>query len=141
MKLEYLNPETTIIDMVDLLNLVPFSVAGIVALLVNTVIAFIALVIADKLIAHNIDAKRLFIIAFVALFLTPIVGALLLSSLALPAVVSGYLFPFIVWLILGELLIKEADMKTKLKVVVVAFVVWIILSMFLAPVIFQMLPL
>jgi len=127
--------------MVDLLSLVPLSVGGVVAVLVNTVIAFVALVIADKLIAHNIDAKRLFIIAFVALFLTPIVGALLLSSLALPAVVSGYLFPFIVWLILGELLIKEADMKTKLKVVVVAFVVWIILSMFLAPVIFQMLPL
>src|SRR3989338_3942391 len=137
----YLYGIATSIIMVDLLNLVPFSVAGIVALLVNTVISFIALVIADKLIAHNVDAKRLFIMALVALFLTPIVGALLLSSLSLPSVVSGYVFPFIVWLVLGELLIKEADMKTKLKVVVVAFVVWIILSMFLAPVIYQALPL
>ncbi len=127
--------------MVDLLSFVPFSVGGIVALLVNMVIAFIALVIADKVVAHNVDAKRLLILAFVALFVTPIVAALVLSAVAIPAIVTGYVLPFIVWLALGEVLIKDADMKTKLKVVVVAFVVWIILSIFLAPFIFGLLPL
>ena len=126
--------------MVDLLSYVPLSVAGVIALLVNMLIAFIALVIADKIVAHSVDAKRLLIIAFIALFITPIVAALALSSLALPAFVSGYILPFLVWLGLGELLIKEADMKTKLKVVVVAFVVWFILSIYLAPFIFGILP-
>lgn len=125
--------------MVDLLSYVPLSVAGVIALLVNMLIAFIALVIADKIVAHSVDAKRLLIIAFIALFITPIVAALALSSLALPAFVSGYVLPFVVWLALGEVLIKEADMKTKLKVVVLAFVVWIILSIYLAPFIFSVL--
>ena len=127
--------------MVDLLSYVPLSVGGMIALLVNMLIAFIALVIADKLVAHNVDAKRLLILAFVALFITPIVAALALNSLALPAFVSGYIIPFLVWLALGEVLIKEADMKTKLKVVVVGFVAYIILSIFLAPYIFSSLPL
>lgn len=127
--------------MVDLLSFVPLSVGGVIALLVNMIIAFIALVIADKVVAHSVDAKRLLILAFVALFITPIVAALALSAVAIPAVVTGYVLPFIVWLALGEVLIKDADMKTKLKVVVVAFVVWIILSIFLAPYIFSLLPL
>ena len=127
--------------MVDFLSYVPLSVGGMIALLVNMLIAFIALVIADKIVAHNVDAKRLLILAFVALFVTPIVAAIVLSSLALPALVSAYVLPFVVWLALGEVLIKEADMKTKLKVVLLAFVVWIILSIYLAPFIFQLLPL
>src|SRR3989338_1665237 len=127
--------------MVDLLSFVPLSVGGVIALLVNTLIAFVALVIADKVIAHNVDAKRLLIVEFVALLITPIVATVALSSLALPAFVSAYVLPFVVWLAIGEALIKEADMKTKLKVVVVAFVVWIILSIYLAPYVFQILPL
>lgn len=126
--------------MVDILNLVPLSAGGVIALLINAVIAFLALVIADKLIAHNVNAKRLFIISLVALFLTPIVAGIALSYAALPSLVAAYVLPLIVWLVLGELLIKEADMKTKLKVVVVAFAVYIILSIFLAPVIFSALP-
>lgn len=127
--------------MVDLLSFVPLSIGGVIALLLNTVIAFIALVIADKVIAHSIDAKRLFIMAFLALFITPIIFAVLLSGLSLPAMVSAYVLPFLVWLALGEVLIKDSDMKTKLKVVVVAFVVWILLSIFVAPYVFQLLPL
>lgn len=126
--------------MVDLLSFVPLSVGGVIALLVNTLIAFLALVIADKIIAHNVDAKRLFILAFIALFVTPIVGSLIFSAIALPSAVSAYVLPLIVWIVLGELLIKEADMKTKLKVVVVAFIVWIVLSIVLAPTVFSLLP-
>ena len=122
--------------MVDILSLVPLTVGGVVVLLVDSVIAFLALVIADKMIAHNVNPKRLFIISIVSLFLTPIVAGVLPT---LPGLVSAYLLPLIVWLVLGELLIKEADMKTKLKVVVVAFIAYIILSIFLAPVIFSFL--
>lgn len=126
--------------MVDILSLVPLSVGGAIALLLNSIIALIALVIADKVIAHNVDVKHLFIMSIVALFLTPIIGGLALGYIAIPTVVSAYLLPLVVWIALGEVLIKEADMKTKLKVVVVGFVAYIILSLFLAPYVFSLIP-
>ena len=126
--------------MVDILSLVPLSVGGMIALLVNALVAFVALVIADKVIAHSIDAKRLLIMSIVALFVTPIVGALVLGYVAIPIVVSSYLLPLVVWIILGEILIKEAGMKAKLKVIVVAFIVYLVLSTFAAPYIFSALP-
>ncbi len=126
--------------MVDILSLVPLSVGGAVALLLNSVIALIALVIADKVIAHNVDVKHLFIMSIVALFVTPIIGGLVLGYIAIPVVVSAYLLPLAVWIALGEVLIKESDMKTKLKVVVVGFIAYIILSLFLAPYVFSLIP-
>ena len=126
---------------VDILSFVPLSVGGVIALLLNSVIAFIALVIADKVIAHNVDVKHLFIMSIVALFVTPIIGGLVLGYLAIPTVVSSYLLPLVVWIALGEVLIKEADMKTKLKVVIVGFIAYIVLSIFLAPYVFSLIPL
>ena len=124
--------------MVDIIGAIPLSVGSVVVLLVNSLIAFIALFIADKVIAHNVAVKRLFIMSIVGLFLTPIVAAVVLSSIVLPGLVSAYVLPLLVWIVLGEILIKEADIKTKLKVVVVAFAVYILLSIFLAPPIFAL---
>ncbi len=126
--------------MVDILGLVPLSVGGVIALLLNSIVALIALVIADKVIAHNVDVKHLFIMSIVALFVTPIIGGVVLGYVAVPAVVSAYLLPLVVWIALGEVLIKEADMKTKLKVVVVGFIAYIILSILLAPYVFSLIP-
>ena len=126
--------------MVDILGAIPLSVGGIVALLVNALIVFVALVIADKIIAHSIDAKRLLIMSIISLFLAPIVGILLASYVPLPGMVSAYAVPLLVWIILGELLIKEADFRTKLKVIVVGFLAYILLSIFAAPLIFSLLP-
>lgn len=124
--------------MVDLLGIIPLTVGGIVADIVSMLIIFAALVIADKIIAHSVDAKRLLIMSVIAFFVAPIVGSLIAGYIAIPFI--GYILPLIVWIILGELLIKEADMKTKLKVIIVAFIVYILLSMFVAPYIFTMLP-
>lgn len=124
--------------MVDVLSFVPMTLGGIVATLINVLIIFLALVIADKVIAHNINVKRLLIMALIAFFLTPIVGSLIAGYIAIPYL--GLILPLIVWVILGELLIKEADMKTKLKVVVVAFVVYTFLSLYLTPAIVSLLP-
>ncbi len=124
--------------MVDILAAVPLSVGGIIALLLNALVAFIALVIADKIIAHSINVKKLFIIALVALFLTPIVGAVVLELIALPVLVSAYILPLLVWIILGEVLLSS-DMGTKAKVAVIGFVVYIVLSIFLTPYLFSVL--
>ena len=114
------------------------TLGGIIATLVNVLIIFLALVIADKVIAHNVNVKRLLIMALIAFFLAPIIGSLIAGYVAIPYI--GLILPLIVWIILGELLIKEADMKTKLKVVVVAFVVYTFLSLYLTPVIISLLP-
>jgi len=124
--------------MVDVLSFVPMTLGGIIATLVNVLIIFLALVIADKVIAHNVNVKRLLIMALIAFFLAPIIGSLIAGYVAIPYI--GLILPLIVWIILGELLIKEADMKTKLKVVVVAFVVYTFLSLYLTPVIISLLP-
>ena len=124
--------------MVDILSFVPMTLGGIIATLVNVLIIFLALVIADKVIAHNVNVKRLLIMALIAFFLAPIIGSLIAGYVAIPYI--GLILPLIVWIILGELLIKEADMKTKLKVVVVAFVVYTFLSLCLTPVIISLLP-
>lgn len=118
----------------------------IISLLISSLVAFIAIVIADKLIAHNFEAKHSFIMAIVALFATPIVIGFILGMLALPLfvvagveVISGLLLPLVVWIALGELLL-ESDRMTKLKVVIIAFVVYLVLSIFLTPVLLGILP-
>ena len=124
--------------MVDVLSFMPMTLGGIIATLVNVLIIFLALVIADKIIAHNAGVKRLLIMALIAFFLAPILGSLIAGYVAIPYV--GLILPLVVWIILGELLIKEADMKTKLKVVVVAFVIYTFLSLYLTPIILSLLP-
>lgn len=126
------------IIMVDVLSFVPMTLGGIIATLVNVLIIFLALVIADKVIAHNVNMKRLLIMALIAFFLVPILGSLIAGFATIPFI--GLILPLVVWIILGELLIREADMKTKLKVVVVAFVVYTFLSMYLTPVIISLMP-
>lgn len=125
--------------MVDILAAVPLSLGGIIATLINALLAFVVIIIVHKAIAHSLNAKHALIMAIIALFLTPVVAAFALEAVALPALVGAYIIPLVVWIILGELLLKEG-MMTKLKVTVVSFVVYIILSLFVAPSIFSLLP-
>jgi uncharacterized membrane protein len=122
------------------------NVGYIVSLLVNAIVAFIAIVLADKLIAHNFDAKHSFIMAIVALFVTPIILGFIFGFLSLPVfivggieIISGFILPLVVWIALGELLL-QADRITKLKVIIIAFVVYLILSIFLTPFLMGLLP-
>jgi hypothetical protein len=125
--------------MVDILSAVPLSIGGIISLLISSVIAFVGLVIADKVIAHGIEAKKLFFMALIALFVTPIIGSLIFSMLALPGFVGAYLLPIAIWIILGEVMLS-AGMKTKLTVAAVGYILYVILSIFVAPYIVGLIP-
>ena len=110
--------------MVDIGALLPVaSIGGLFAILLNAVVAWIVLMIIDKIVAGNLDVKRTFIMALVALFVAPIV----VGFLALPLIISVYVIPLIVWIVLGEVLLKATAMQ-KLKVVIIAYVVYIILN-------------
>ncbi len=125
--------------MADIFAALPLTLAGVISTLISAIVAFIGLVIADKFIAHNIDAKRLLIIAIVALFVTPVAGSFLFAMVSLPAAIGAYALPLIVWIILSEILLSS-DLMTKLKVAVVGYVVYLILTITVAPYLFAIIP-
>jgi hypothetical protein len=116
------------------------SIGGIIATLVSAIVAFIAIIIADELIAHNIEIKHSLIMAIVAMFIVPIISLFALSYVNLDIPYIGtFIIPLIIWIILGEILLK-ADFMAKLKVIVIAFIVFEILEMFLVPYLFALMP-
>ena len=115
------------IDVIALLG-VPLSPAGVVALLAQALVTALAILIADRLIAHNFEVKHALMMAFGAYFLTPLAAAgIALAGINIPALVAAYLAPLAVWAILGEILL-ESDWMTKFKVAGVAFAVYLILQ-------------
>jgi hypothetical protein len=114
-----------------------FSLGSIVTIFLESIIAFAALVISNKVIAHELDAKRLLIMSLVALFVTPIVGQFIFGALSIPFI-GSYLLPLLVWIVLGEVLLK-ADMRTKLKVAAVGYFAYLLLSIMVAPYLFALL--
>jgi len=121
----------------------PFVNLGFVlGTFISALLAFVAIVVSDKVISHSIDAKKSLIMALIALFIVPIAATFVLGSvpvlLAIPYFASIFL-PLLFWIGLGEALLKS-DRKTKLKVTVVAFIVYIILDIFLKPAIISALP-
>lgn len=114
------------------------SVGYIISLLVNAIVAAIAIIIVNKVIAHNVEAKHAFIMALVALFITPIVGAYIAPFVPLPYF-GAFILPLIVWIALSQLLLS-ADAVTKLKVAVIAFVVYLVLSIYLTPIVLGLVP-
>lgn len=102
------------------------SVSTILIYLIDALIACIAIIIADTVIAHNIEAKKALILALLSFFVVPMA----LPMLGIGALGSVIAVSAIVWIGLGELIL-EADRMTKLKVLIIAFVVYYVISIFL----------
>ena len=103
------------------------SVNTTLTYLIHALIAWIAVILADRIIAHDIEAKKSLVLALAAFFVVPVV----LPMLEIGAIVSAIVLSAIVWVGLGELIL-EAEWSTKLKVLAIAFVVYYIISIFLA---------
>lgn len=123
--------------MVDVASLLPInftSIGGIATLVVSMLIAWIILMISDKIIGHEIEAKHTLIISVISLLITPIVVSLLAKYMVLPGILATllvvYLLPLLVWIVLGELLIKDIDVVKKFGVMIIAFVVYTLVQMF-----------
>jgi len=116
------------------------SVGGIIGILISAIVAFIVIVLVDKMIGHNFEIKHSFIMAIVAMFIVPIISAFGLSALNIGIpYLDSLILPLIVWIILGEILLK-ADFMAKLKVIIIAFVVFTLLSWYLVPYLFTLMP-
>ena len=94
--------------------------------LILALIAWIAVILADRIIAHDIEAKKSLLLALAAFFVVPVV----LPMLEIGAIVSAIVLSAIVWIGLGELIL-EAEWSTKLKVLAIAFVVYYAISILL----------
>lgn len=115
--------------MVDVAGLLPFSlsIGGIVGLLVNVIIIFIVIVIADKVIAHEIEPKKSFIMALIAYLVVPLIfGVVISTGISIPYLI--YILPLIAWIILSEVMLKS-EMKKKLIVAIVAFIIYTALNL------------
>jgi hypothetical protein len=108
--------------MVDITGIIPLSLGGVIGLLINVVIITIVLAVADKVLAHEMSLKKSFIMALVAYLVVPII----LSAAEISFEFSGYIIPLVVWVVLGQFLLKGGH-KKKLIAAAVAFIVWIIL--------------
>lgn len=108
----------------------PFSInlSLIIVYFINAIVALIAIMIADQVIAHHVEPKRAFGLAVLALVLTPLAA----PYIGLTGTMATLILPLVVWIAFGELIL-ENDRITKLKVLGVAFVVYYIMSIFVAP--------
>lgn len=106
------------------------TASGIVTLLVKSLLAFLLIVISDKVIAHEFEWKHTLIMALLALFATPIVSYLMQQSLNIGIPFFDLIASLIIWVIAGEILLPEGDWETKLKVTLVAFVGYTLIANF-----------
>ncbi len=91
---------------------------------VQSVIIFFVIVIADRFVAHGVQAKHAIYMAFGAFF----IGQLVALGLAFASItVPSLLFSLIIWIVLSETLL-EGDTKEKLIVGIVAFVAFLALD-------------
>jgi hypothetical protein len=109
------------------------SINSVLIYLVNALIAWVALIAADTVIAHNIEAKKTLVLSLAAFFVVPF----FLPLLGLGALGSTIVVSAIVWIGLGELIL-EADWTTKLKVLLIGFVVYYVVSLFLSDYLFSL---
>ena len=109
---------------------IAFPVASITALIVESALITLAIALADFAISHGIELKRILMMSGLAYLLVPIVGSLLGSYL--PAL-TIYLLPLLVWVILGEIFLKELDFRKKAIVAGLGYIIFLIFGIIQLP--------
>jgi hypothetical protein len=108
-----------------LASFIPTSVGGAIGLLVQILIIWVVVMLADKIIAHQMQAKHSLILAILAYFLSPLVLAF--AAISIPF--ASIIVPLIVWIVLGEILLRGyGGAKARLKVAAIAFVIYLVLN-------------
>jgi len=110
------------VDISIITGIIPLSVGGLIGLLINVIIIAVVLSLTDKLLAHEVSFKNSLIMALVAYLVVPLIISF--ASISFPF--SGYIIPLIIWIALGEVLLKGGR-KGKLIAAAVAFILYIVL--------------
>lgn len=112
----------------------PINLNVLIVYFINAIVAVIAIVIVDQVIAHSIDPKRAFGLAILSFVLAPLAA----PFIGITGSMATIVLPLAVWIAFGELILEQ-DKITKLKVLGIAFAVYYILSIFVSPYIYGLL--
>src|SRR3989338_6686729 len=110
------------VDVSIIAGIIPLSVGGFIALLINVIIISVILTLTDKVLAHEMSFKNSLIMALVAYLVVPLIISF--ANISFPF--SGYIIPLVIWIALGEVLLKGGR-KGKLIAAAVAFVIYLVL--------------
>lgn len=119
-----------VVELVTQLEAIAPTTSGeIIGLFVNSLLAFLSLVVSDKIIEHRIEVYRLFIMSMASYFMVPLVFSLLgVAGISeLTGLLSNYVIPLATWGILGVFMLKT-NIKIKWSVAKTGFVVYSILT-------------
>lgn len=111
-------------DIPIILQEVPLlSVSNIASFFIQWIIILFILVFSDAIIAHSIEFKKLLIIS-------------ILSYLAIPLIVrfspihfmyDFIILPLVAWIIISEILLREATIKQKAMIASLGYIIYLIL--------------
>lgn len=104
-------------------------VPTIISKFMEWVIILFILVFSDVLIAHSIEFKKLLILSLIAYLITPF--ALDIAPVSYPFTL---LVPLILWIILSEILLREASVKQKAIIATLAYITYLILTFLNVPI-------
>ncbi|MCD6092849.1 MAG: hypothetical protein J7J38_02415 [Candidatus Aenigmarchaeota archaeon] len=108
--------------------LIPFDitapVSSTISLLVECVVITISLSLANLLVEHGIEIKRIIPMALIAYFVTPIVGSLIAPSIP----IISYLLPLVIWVILGEFILTDIEVKKKALIAALGYAIFFVLT-------------
>ncbi len=107
--------------------MIGFGLGNFAVMALNAFIVFLAIVLSDRFLNHNMSIKRSAIMTIIAYFAMPYLIDIATSYISLPWA-SIILVPLVVWIILGEILLTDFTFKEKFKVALVAFVTYLILE-------------
>jgi len=113
-------------QMVDVFSLLPVaSVSGAIWMFIESIIVAIVVVIADRIIAHEMEMKHAVAVSIAAFFAIPflmnaVFSIVQIDYMFMTIIING--LPLLVWIILAEVFLGSTDHKTKIEL---AFVAWI----------------
>ncbi len=116
----------------DLAVLIPVaSVSGALWLLVKSLLVFVVIVVADRLLAHEMEFKHALAVSVAAFFAIPFLLSAVYLFLDFGFQLNLILFyglPLLVWIILAEAFLGGADHKTKLELAFIAWVSYLVID-------------
>lgn len=124
-----------LLDMVNIGGIfvpIPLTMTGVVSLLIESLIIFIAIILSDEFIEHELEAGHALMMSLIVYFIVPMLTSFISNFLSVSFMYLNYILPLVVWIILAEVFLY-GDRMDKLKVAVLAFVIYTVLTIFQIP--------
>lgn len=116
----------------DIAALLPAaSVNGAIWMFIESLIVSIVVIIADRVIAHEMEVTHAVVVSIAAFFAIPF-----LTTAAWLVVPLDYTFrmiitnglPLLVWMVLAEMFLSGADHKTKIELAFIAWIAYLVIG-------------